>query len=1113
MSMSTGSRLGRYEIVALLGAGGMGEVYHARDSRLERDVAIKVLPPELAADRERIERFEREARAAGRLNHPVVTIVHDVGTHDGTPYLVCELLEGETLGTTLKRGSLPPRRAIDCAVQIARGLAAAHDVGVVHRDLKPENLFLLRHDRIKILDFGLAKLRETGGGESHDPRTMETRTLPGVVMGTAGYMAPEQVQGLPADSRCDIFALGAILYEMLSGRRAFAGDSAVETMHQVLTGAPAPLADAAPGVSPALEALVRRCLEKRPEQRFQSAGDLAHALEALSSESGSAPSVATPAFPQSNLPVPLSSFVGRERELEELSKLVARSRLVTLSGPGGCGKTRLAIEVAQRSQEEFPAGVFLVELAPVADAGVAALEAARTLDVREAPGEGAAEAVARRIGHDRLLLVLDNCEHLIDAAAELAETLLAACPQLAVLATSREPLRVTGEVVRQVSSLTLPDPNGALPPAEELLAYDAVRLFVERASAAADGFALDDANAADVMLLCHRLDGFPLALELAAARVPALSVAGIVGRLDDRFRLLAGGRRTALTRQQTLQATVDWSFDLLTDAQRAVFCRLAVFHGGFDLAAAEAVCAGDGVDPGDVAVLVGELVERSMVLADVGGPETRYRLLETMREYGAVRLRQAGGLEAARDRHSRWIAALVERAAPELAGAARHTWLSRLDAQRDDLRAALDHLTIRDPPAAARLVARLWPYWLWYGYLGEGIRRCDEALTGISEPSLDRAEALLGLCALTTRWATADETRRFADRSLAEARATGDDRARFRSLWFSGIHPPLWHTEAAERRLEEALFLARRADLRAEEASALHALGAVACYRRDLDRARRHLEEALEIVRGPAAGGGALLMLTVGGVLPTLCRGEPRFMLEETFAPYQETAGPSIEAYVLAGLGNLARLAGRPEEAESRLDAALAIYQAEEDESGMALAHCRLGQLALAGARFDAAKSHLKRSLAIRERIGDARGVAVTLMSLGHTATEAGDLRYARAVLRRAETQCRARGDLPILSEVLGREGLMEHTAGDADAAVCAFEEAVRLQVEIGGHLPRAVLRLLLAEARVETGATGAASEDASRALGLFDAMGYVEEAERCRRLLADISGTSAPSS
>lgn len=236
MSMSTGSRLGRYEIVALLGAGGMGEVYHARDSRLERDVAIKVLPPELAADRERIERFEREARAAGRLNHPVVTIVHDVGTHDGTPYLVCELLEGETLGTTLKRGSLPPRRAIDCAVQIARGLAAAHDVGVVHRDLKPENLFLLRHDRIKILDFGLAKLRETGGGESHDPRTMETRTLPGVVMGTAGYMAPEQVQGLPADSRCDIFALGAILYEILSGRRAFAGDSAVETMHQVLTG-------------------------------------------------------------------------------------------------------------------------------------------------------------------------------------------------------------------------------------------------------------------------------------------------------------------------------------------------------------------------------------------------------------------------------------------------------------------------------------------------------------------------------------------------------------------------------------------------------------------------------------------------------------------------------------------------------------------------------------------------------------------------------------------------------------------------------------------------------------------------------------------------------------
>jgi Tol biopolymer transport system component len=283
MALSPGSRLGPYEVLAPLGAGGMGEVWKARDPRLGREVAIKVLPASLSADAERLRRFEQEARAAGVLNHPNITAVYDIGTHDGAPYVVQELLEGETLRAALAGGKLPPRRAIDYALQIAHGLAAAHEKGIVHRDLKPENLFITRDGRVKILDFGLAKLTYTEANPAVTGLPTATGgTEPGVVMGTLGYMSPEQVKGKQADARSDLFSFGAILYEMLSGRRAFHGDSTAETMSAILREEPPDLSATNQSVSPGLERIVRHCLEKSPEQRFHSAHDVAFALEALS---------------------------------------------------------------------------------------------------------------------------------------------------------------------------------------------------------------------------------------------------------------------------------------------------------------------------------------------------------------------------------------------------------------------------------------------------------------------------------------------------------------------------------------------------------------------------------------------------------------------------------------------------------------------------------------------------------------------------------------------------------------------------------------------------------------------------------------------------------------
>ncbi len=285
--LTNGARLGPSEIVAPLGAGGMGEVYRARDTRLGRDVAIKVLPVSFAADPDRLRRFEQEARAAGQLNHPNILAVYDVGSHEGTPYLVEELLEGQTLRRAMDGAALPPRKAIDYAGQIARGLAAAHDKGVVHRDLKPDNVFVTHDGRVKILDFGLAKLMHPEGSESaltQAPTAAETG--PGVVLGTVGYMSPEQVRGRPADNRSDLFSLGALLYEMLSGRRAFAADSSVETMNAILKDEPPLLSQTGVAIGPDLERIVQHCLEKNPAERFQSARDLAFQLESMSGAGG-----------------------------------------------------------------------------------------------------------------------------------------------------------------------------------------------------------------------------------------------------------------------------------------------------------------------------------------------------------------------------------------------------------------------------------------------------------------------------------------------------------------------------------------------------------------------------------------------------------------------------------------------------------------------------------------------------------------------------------------------------------------------------------------------------------------------------------------------------------
>jgi predicted ATPase len=481
---------------------------------------------------------------------------------------------------------------------------------------------------------------------------------------------------------------------------------------------------------------------------------------------------------RTNLRAQITSFVGRDDDIARITAVLADARLVTLTGPGGAGKTRLAAEAAARLVDQMPDGVWLVELAPVGDPGdlpqtLLSLLGARELGLLAPPGASAAAPVDRlvdAIGDKRLLLIVDNCEHLVAAVAGLVDLLLGRCPALRVLATSREPLKLAGEVLHPVGPLAVP--GGPVTPAEALR-YPAVRLFTDRAAAARPAFALDEATLAPVLRICRGLDGIPLAIELAAARLRALSAEQVADRLHDRFRLLGDGSRAPLPRHQTLRAVVDWSWDLLEDAERVLLRRLAVFAGGATLEAAERVCAGPGGPAvGDVLYLLAALVDKSLVVVDDDDRPgaVRYRLLETVRAYAEERLRAAGEDEALRRAHHAYFLDLAERADPRLRRRDQLAWLGRLSAERENLRAALRAAVDgRDAVPALRLVAALGWYWFLQSARAEAVEWAGQALAlpGAAPPLL-RAH-VLAFRALVTLGGGVDFARALeqADEALA----------------------------------------------------------------------------------------------------------------------------------------------------------------------------------------------------------------------------------------------------------------------------------------------------------------------------------------------------------
>jgi predicted ATPase len=1017
-TLSPGSPFGSYQILERLGAGGMGEVYRARDTRLEREVAIKTLSLERCSQPEALSRFEQEARSACALNHPNIVTIYELGQVNGTRYISMELVTGETIRKLLAAGPIPFRKAIVIAAQIADALAKAHAIGIVHRDLKPENLMVSGDTTAKILDFGLAKLLGLKPTSESDASTGITEH--GTVLGTVGYMSPEQATGGELDFRSDQFSFGSVLYEMVTGFPAFRKKNHAETTAAILRDEPEPLGSKTLQVPPPFLWIVERCLAKDPNQRYASTHDLARDLAAVRDRLAD-PSTRYSESRPTTLPVQRTAFIGREREATALRQLLSRAdvQLVTLTGPGGIGKTRLALHVAADIASEFSGGICFVPLSAVTDPTLIASTIAQALGLRETGNQSSQDSLQEYVrGLDQpMLLLLDNFEHLLSAAPVITQ-LLTTGPKLKVAVTSQAPLHVYGEHEFPVPPLALPDLN-SIPPLEVLSRLPAIALFVERARAVKREFVLSNENAPAVASICARLDGLPLAIELAAARIKLLSPSAMLTRLESRLNLLTGGARDLPTRQQTLRSTVDWSHGLLNAPEQTLFRRLAVFTGGCTLEAVEAVCDTKSDLGLDILDGMASMVDKSLVQqAEQVDTETRFPMLSTIREYALERLAESEDESATRRAHAAYYLVLAEEGAEDVV--AHPEWLDRFDLEHDNFRLALDYLIkTGDAEWGLRLGAALFHFWETREHFTEG------------RDSIARLLALEG---------TAARPKLRARLSFAAAVLAGEqgDYASAREL------------------LEESLETCLELNDKRGVAVALNALALNARDRGDLPTAVLLFERCVEIWKGLGDFADIARALSNLANVTKLQADYARAsaLYDECLTMFRKAGDGAGVAWTLNYQGDVAREKADLVAARSFCEQSLSEFRQLRDTWGIASTLSDLASLSCDQGNNAEARRLYSESIRMFQQLGHKRGVARALESLAISAAAQSNavqslhLAGAAAALRQRLGAPLTPAEQPRLEKALD---FARRTLGNA-AGLAAWMEGWAMPVEQAVH-------------------------------------------------------------
>ena len=918
----------------------MGEVYRARDPRLQRDIDIKVLPAPLA-DADARRRFESEARAASALSHPNIVTVHDIGDVSGVPYIAMEFVDGETLRARVTHGALPLAQLLTVAVQIVDALRAAHGKGIVHRDLKPENIMLTSGGTPKILDFGLAKT-----STPHGLDVTAAATHAGVVLGTPGYMSPEQAKGLAADARCDQFSLGAILYELATGRRAFHKSSPLETATAVITDEPLSPSELRSELPPPLVWAIHRCLAKEPSARYATMDDLHRDLVAIRDHVADGRS---PGLAASNLSTRGPALIGRETEVVRLTGLLAEPsvRWVTITGTGGVGKTRLAEHVALSMAPSFDGSVFVVALASIADTSLVLPAVARTLGAQIRGTESSFDALARLLRDIRqpVLLLIDNFEHLADAAPDVSR-LLQCGQMLKILATSRAVLRLSCEHEYAVDTLT---------------SESAVELFAARACAVRPGFLVTAAERPDVTALCDRLGRLPLAIELAAARIKLLSPRALRSRLDGRLLSLSGGARDLPERQQTLRNAIDWSFSLLTVEEQRLFRRLGVFAGGWTIDAAEAV-ANAQEDLGiDLLEGMASLVDKSLITRidplNATDGESRFTMLEVLREYARERLEAAGETGLCRRAHAAYCLVLCEEVRSVHDAASHNRWLAQCDQDLSNIRAVCDFLVESgEAEWALRISLGLSQYVQERGLLHEGETRIAAILDmpGARRYATARAHTLVALTSIVHVRGDYSRALTLAQEAVEASHAVGDLR---------GV------------------------------AAAHNAIGITYRDSGDYASAERAFAESIRLWR--ESGEDVSVARTVSNLASVAMRagrcGDARRLYLESRELFARRADEAGITWTLQHEGDAAKDAGDLEEARMLYTQALRRFELAGDDWGISSSQTALGDIELESGHAGPALALFAQALDATRRIGSPRATARLLDAFARVAAATGD--------------------------------------------------------------------------------------------------------------------------